>query len=107
MVSRSPRFVAVGPASALAAGQRREYLVDGLPLVVVHLDGELLALSGRCPHQGGPLARGTLENGQLICPWHQWRFDPRTGRSCWPEGQTRVARYAVKVEDGQILIDCG
>jgi nitrite reductase (NADH) small subunit len=106
-VRRPPRYVAVGPASALADGQRREYLVDGRPVVVVRLEDELYALNGTCPHQGGPLGRGRLQDGELVCPWHQWRFDPRTGRSCWPEGYTRTARYPVKVEDGQILIDCG
>lgn len=106
-LSRAPRYVPVGPADALADGQRREYVVEGHELVVVRLDGAWYALTNRCPHQGGPLGRGRLEQGQLVCPWHQWRFDPRTGRSCWPEGYTRVAQYAVKVEHGQILVDLG
>lgn len=106
-MTRVPRYVSLGSAGGLADGQRREYVVDGQELVVVRLDGEWFALTNRCPHQGGPLGRGRFENGQLVCPWHQWRFDPRTGRSCWPEGYTRVTQFAVKVEDGQLFVDLG
>jgi nitrite reductase/ring-hydroxylating ferredoxin subunit len=106
-MSRHPRFVAVGPAGSIAAGQMREYLVEDVEIVVVNVEGELHAFANRCPHQGGPLARGRLEDGVIWCPWHLWQFDARTGRSRWPEGYTRAASYPVKVEDGQILVDVG
>ena len=38
-------------------------------------------LCNHCPHQGGPLGEGTIENGVLRCPWHGWDFDPCTGES--------------------------
>ncbi len=37
------------------------------------------ALDNRCPHQGGPLGEGSIENGMLRCPWHGWDFHPTTG----------------------------
>jgi thiamine pyrophosphate-dependent acetolactate synthase large subunit-like protein/nitrite reductase/ring-hydroxylating ferredoxin subunit len=36
-------------------------------------------LDNRCPHQGGPLGDGQLENGYVICPWHAYEYDPTTG----------------------------
>jgi len=39
------------------------------------------ALTNKCPHQGGPLGEGSIENGWLRCPWHGWDFHPRTGQS--------------------------
>jgi thiamine pyrophosphate-dependent acetolactate synthase large subunit-like protein len=48
--------------------------------------GEPGALENRCPHQGGPLGEGSIENGWLRCPWHGYDYDPRTGRP--PEGFT-------------------
>ncbi len=39
------------------------------------------ALDNHCPHQGGPLGEGSIENGLLRCPWHGWDFDPITGKS--------------------------
>ena len=38
------------------------------------------ALENRCPHQGGPLGEGSIENGWLRCPWHGYDYDPLTGR---------------------------
>ena len=42
--------------------------------------GRISALDNRCPHQGGPLGEGSIENGMLRCPWHGWDFDPVTGK---------------------------
>lgn len=36
-------------------------------------------LDNRCPHQGGPLGDGQLENGYVICPWHAYEYDPVSG----------------------------
>lgn len=44
-----------------------------------HFEGEYAALDNRCPHQGGPLGEGSIENGFLRCPWHGWDFHPTTG----------------------------
>ncbi len=50
-------------------------------LALVHFDGCWAALDNRCPHQGGPLGEGSIENGLLRCPWHGFDYDPLTGSS--------------------------
>ncbi len=47
---------------------------------MTHFDGRYASLDNKCPHQGGPLGEGSIENGLLRCPWHGWDFDPLTGR---------------------------
>lgn len=49
---------------------------------------------------GGPLGKGTIENGKLICPWHGWGFNPFTGED--PDGaHAPVATFPVEErEDG-------
>jgi nitrite reductase/ring-hydroxylating ferredoxin subunit len=43
-------------------------------------DGELFAVSRRCRHQLADLAEGSIDtDGCLVCPWHQSRYDVRTG----------------------------
>jgi nitrite reductase/ring-hydroxylating ferredoxin subunit len=106
-MKREPRFVPVAREGAVPAGQMQEFVVEDLEIVVVNLDGALHAFANRCPHQGGPFSKGRLEDGVMICPWHLWRFDARTGRPHFPEGYTSVPRYPVKVEDGQILVGLG
>ena len=48
---------------------------------LTHFEGQYAALDNRCPHQGGPLGEGSIENGWLRCPWHGWDYHPLTGRS--------------------------
>lgn len=106
-MTRRSRYVAVGPLEAVQDGEMREFVVDDQEIVVVNLAGTVHAFANRCPHQGGPLSKGRLEDGVMICPWHLWRFDARTGRPHFPEGYSGVARFPVKLEDGQILVDVG
>ncbi len=53
-------------------------------------DGELFAVSRRCRHQLADLSKGSLDaDGCLVCPWHQSRYDVRSGAmvggraGCW------------------------
>jgi nitrite reductase/ring-hydroxylating ferredoxin subunit len=43
------------------------------------IGGEVLSSQAFCPHLGGPLFQGTLSGATVTCPWHQWRFDLRSG----------------------------
>ena len=51
------------------------------------------ALDNRCPHQGGPLGDGQLEDGYLICPWHAYEYDPAPAcrRQGFPDAATGYA----------------
>jgi nitrite reductase (NADH) small subunit len=57
----------------------REMSAEGQTFCVANMDGEICAMDNVCPHRGGPLGEGMIENGKLICPWHAWEFDPRSG----------------------------
>lgn len=64
------------PADQLTPGQVRR---SG-PWAVGNRDGELFAVSRRCRHQLADLSKGTVDaDGCLVCPWHQSRYDVRTG----------------------------
>ncbi len=65
--------------------------------------GRYAALDNRCPHQGGPLGEGSIENGLLRCPWHGWDYDPLTGRSpgSFEDG---VDTFPVEVRDDGIYV---
>jgi nitrite reductase/ring-hydroxylating ferredoxin subunit len=48
---------------------------------VLNVDGARYAVSRHCRHLRADLANGQIdENGCLVCPWHQSRYDPATGR---------------------------
>lgn len=50
-------------------------------ICLTHFEGKFAALDNRCPHQGGPLGEGSIENGLLRCPWHGWDYHPCTGKA--------------------------
>lgn len=52
-----------------------------MTICMTRLNGEYGAMDNKCPHQGGPLGEGSIEDGWLRCPWHGWDFHPITGLS--------------------------
>jgi nitrite reductase/ring-hydroxylating ferredoxin subunit len=65
-------------------GRVQTAIVDGRSVAVTRCGGRVGALDNHCPHQGGPLGEGSIENGLLRCPWHGYDYDPTTGRP--PDG---------------------
>jgi len=96
-------LIKVGNLSQLPADSVTEVMVDGNPYAICNVQGTLHALSGVCLHQGGPLGQGQLADGRVICPWHAWEFDCRTGANDF-NPELRVATYEVKVEGDEILL---
>ena len=58
----------VDPADVPAEGRVRSVTVDGRTVALARCGARLGALENRCPHQGGPLGEGSIENGWLRCP---------------------------------------
>jgi nitrite reductase (NADH) small subunit len=77
---------------------------EGSLYAICNAGGELRALSGVCPHQGGPLGQGTVIQGLLVCPWHMWEFDSTSG-ACLVDDRMGVPVYCVKVEADNVLVD--
>jgi nitrite reductase (NADH) small subunit len=64
---------------------------------VCNVAGAVYALDGICPHSGGPLGEGALHGSTLVCPWHAWEFDCRTGANDF-DPDVVVATFAAKIE---------
>ncbi len=74
----------VEPVDVPDDGRVRSVVVGGRTVALARCGARLGALDNRCPHQGGPLGEGSIENGWLRCPWHGYDYDPITGSP--PEG---------------------
>ncbi len=61
-------------------GASAEIVVAGNIVALFNVDGELHALDGICPHQGGPLGQGALHGCVVSCPWHGWEYDVTDGQ---------------------------
>lgn len=98
-------FEKVAPPGAVAPGEMVEIRRGEQRVVLCHAGGEVRALDGSCPHAGGPLAQGALHGTAIVCPWHAWEFDCRTGEHDF-NPRVRLQTYPVEVRDDGIYVDC-
>ena len=85
-----------GRSIAVDVGYRR--------IALFRVEGEVFALDETCPHRGGPLHDGVVDRGVVLCPWHQWQFDLRTG--CSPVNPlSRVRVYPVRLEGREVFLE--
>ncbi len=89
-------------ASQLPEGRVMTVQAGHHDICLAHFEGKFCALDNKCPHQGGPLGEGSIENGLLRCPWHGWDYHPCTGKA--PGFDDGVATYQTKVEDGVVYV---
>ena len=90
----------------LPAGECGEYVAGDRIVALFNVEGTFYALDGICPHQGGPLGRGSLNGCIVTCPWHGFQFDVTTGQHQTSRSLLQP-RFPVKVEDGGVWVDVG
>lgn len=93
----------VADTGELDEGQVMTCPVGLKTVAVTKLHGRYGAIDNRCPHQGGPLGQGTVENDKIRCPWHGFDFDPFTGQAAGgPDFD--VPTYPVQARDDGVYV---
>jgi nitrite reductase/ring-hydroxylating ferredoxin subunit len=84
----------------------RAFAVDGVtwPVIVVRVDGELVATPGVCPHEDVALADGELRDHAIVCPGHGYAFDLHTGR-CAHDPGLELRRYPITLVGDELYVD--
>ena len=96
-------FVTLASESELPTlNEAKEFACAGKTICVANVEGSFSAMDNVCPHRGGPLGQGVIEDGKVICPWHGWGWDAKTGEA---GPGVKVAVYPVKIEAGTLLIE--
>jgi nitrite reductase (NADH) small subunit len=93
-----------GVAESPAVGQVQETEAGGVAICLANVNGELSALDNWCPHRRGPLGQGWVEGEAVVCPWHSWAFNAKTGQAEYPLHE-RIDVFPLKVEGDDILVD--
>jgi len=73
-------FVPVMREDELQEGQPKKANANGIPVLLVRLEGRICAIQETCSHAGGPLSEGKIEGNTVVCPWHASRFSLDDGR---------------------------
>ncbi|MDF2550666.1 MAG: Rieske (2Fe-2S) protein [Chlamydiales bacterium] len=77
-------------------------LEDGRQVILFRSNNELFCLEDRCPHMGGRLQGGTVEGRCIVCPWHGYAFDLKTGAS--KEFHKKAVSFQVTEEEGFLFL---
>ena len=97
-------FVKVAETKDIQTSQMKEVQIDGQDICIANVDGKYYAIGNVCTHEGGPLADGRLEGYEVECPWHQSKFDVRTGEVTSPPASESEPTYEIKVDSNSILV---
>ena len=99
------RLVRVASVGEIPVGRGKSVEVDGFPLAVFNVGGgRYQVLSGSCPHEGGPLGDGVLLGDSVVCPWHGFDFDVRSG-ACLVAPDLSVSVYPVRLTGSDVLVE--
>ena len=86
-----------GAAIGVAAG--------GQDIAVYRTEGgEVFATDNICSHGHARLCDGFLEGHEIECPFHQGRFDIRTGEPTLEPCVDAIRSYPVKLEGGRVWV---
>ncbi len=88
----------------LVEGRARRVEAAGRAIALYRVGDSVFALSARCPHAGGDLGSGWLEEGEAICPLHRWRFRLSDGRCTSVRGES-VSRLECEVGGGGVWVE--
>ena len=80
----------------------QEFTAGDHILCVANVNGEYCALDNVCPHQGGPLGMGYVDGTKVVCPWHGWQIEAKTGTT--DSGQPAVAVYELRIDGDDVLV---
>jgi len=101
----TPNFIKLTTESELPpADEAKEFPCGEKTICIANVNGVYGAMDNVCLHRGGPLGQGMIEGGKVVCPWHGWAYDAKTGV---PEQNpaAKVTTYPLKIENGDVLIE--
>jgi nitrite reductase/ring-hydroxylating ferredoxin subunit len=98
-----PVYRAALDAAAVPVGDVRAVDVEGQPVLLANVGGDLYAVRNRCGSSPLPLQFGSLTGPELRCSWHGCRYDVRTGKRLDADGE-RLPVYPITVRDGVVHV---
>lgn len=118
------REIFVARVDEIKDGERR-IVEDGvLEIGVFRLGDRYFAWESNCPHQGGPICQGRMmkrvdevideggrshgfrfvdEDMHIVCPWHGFEFNLRTGRHPG-DPETQLRGFPVTLREGGVYV---
>jgi 3-phenylpropionate/trans-cinnamate dioxygenase ferredoxin subunit len=103
-MTESPVFSRACALSDLPAEGVIGVEVDGEPVAVARVAGEVFAVHDVCSHAEVPLSEGEVYDHTVECWLHGSCFDLRTGQPTGPPATKPVPVYPVKIEGDDVYV---
>jgi len=58
----------------------RKFKAEGSDFSMVRTNSGIHVFGDSCPHEGCSLALGDVVGDSIVCPWHQFHFDLKSGK---------------------------
>ena len=101
---KAKEFTAVLPAADLPEATPTKAMLGTTGLVVVRKGDLVWALKETCSHAGGPLAQGTLDGYNIVCPWHASAFRLSDGAVRHGPATSRQVAYRARISGDQVEV---
>jgi|SRR6266404_6609146 len=99
------KLIKVAETKDLPPGKAAAFAVEGMNIAIFNVNGMYYAIDDTCPHSGGPLSEGEVQELKVTCPWHGADFDLKTGAVLAPPAFEGVRAYKVVVEGNDIQVE--
>ncbi len=98
-------FVPVADAAALAEGATLRVKAGDTAIVIARTEVRVHAVQEYCPHRYGPLSEGTLRGCEIVCPWHNSKFDVRSGKVTGGPAKVDLRTFRAEERNGEIWVE--
>ena len=97
--------VAVADDAALPEGGTLRVELDGVVMAVARTKDGIFAFQEFCTHRYAPLSEGALRGCEIVCPWHNSRFDLRSGKVTQGPAAVELRTFRAESRAGKIWVE--
>ncbi len=99
------KWTQVTTEQQLTENSTQSVIAKGQPLVLCKSGDQIYAFDNACPHAGLPLGDGAFCGETIICPFHGYTYDVKTGKNTDFPDDAAVQTYPTRCVDGQVQVD--
>jgi nitrite reductase/ring-hydroxylating ferredoxin subunit len=99
------QLVPLCPAADVTPDTPRRIVHNDTAYAVFRCEDRVYVTQDHCTHGPGSLSEGLVIDCEIECPFHQGRFDIRTGRATGAPCTEGLRTWTAQVIDGQVYID--
>ena len=100
-----PRWTRVAKLDEIPEERGLAVEISGEQLALFRDGEQIHCLEDSCPHRGAGLSEGTVRNGEVVCPWHGWRYGLCDGECSTLPGSMPATIFATRVDGEEVFVD--